>query len=138
MHTKEHDSDPEKPKYRPLFMDHFDRKPNVTANVAHIIAEGPPVVDNRAPVIPSAPPAEQITPTSAEVQQAEEERQRYQSHLQLQLNQISAANAAGMQQMLHHQMGQPVDNVINLQMRNFENPMKYQRNFVDGDFEFVS
>lgn len=63
----------------------------------------------------------------------EDQRQRYQSHLQLQLNQISAANAMGMQQFLH----QAADNMINIQARQHE-PMKYHRNFVDGDFEFVS
>ena len=64
----------------------------------------------------------------------EEQRQRYQSHLQLQLNQISAANAMGMQQFLH----QAADNMVNIQARHHEQPAKYQRNFVDGDFEFVS
>uniref|UniRef100_A0A1L8DKI6 non-specific serine/threonine protein kinase n=2 Tax=Nyssomyia neivai TaxID=330878 RepID=A0A1L8DKI6_9DIPT len=131
---KEHDSDPEKPKYRPLFMDHFDRKANVAPGVAQAMAEASQVTENGGNVEPSAPPHEQMTPAPTGMQ-GNEERQRYQSHLQLQLNQISAANAAGMQQMLHHQMG--ADNVINLQMRNLENPMKYQRNFVDGDFEFL-
>ncbi|XP_059614362.1 serine/threonine-protein kinase hippo isoform X2 [Phlebotomus argentipes] len=131
---KEHDSDPEKPKYRPLFMDHFDRKTNVAAGGVQVMPEVTPHVphvENGTPVTPSAPPAEATSPPVVN-----EERQKYQSHLQLQLNQISAANAAGMQQMLHHQMG-AADNVINLQMRNLENPMKYQRNFVDGDFEFL-
>lgn len=63
----------------------------------------------------------------------EEQRQRYQSHLQLQLNQISASNAMGVQQFLH----QAADNLINVQSRHHD-PMKYHRNFVDGDFEFVS
>ncbi|XP_055688128.1 serine/threonine-protein kinase 3 [Lutzomyia longipalpis] len=136
---KEHDSDPEKPKYRPLFMDHFDRKANVAASgAAQMVAEAQHIAENGASVAPSAPPVEQMTPAPTGMQGNNDERQRYQSHLQLQLNQISAANAAGMQQMLHHQMGAGgADNVINLQMRNLENPMKYQRNFVDGDFEFL-
>ncbi|GAB0096185.1 Serine/threonine-protein kinase hippo [Sergentomyia squamirostris] len=139
---KEHDSDPEKPKYRPLFMDHFDRKTSVAANAAQLASEIAQVTENGSPVIaPSAPPIEQVQTAANNHQQQlvnNEERQRYQSHLQLQLNQISAANAAGVQQMLHQQMGAAAaDNVINFQMRNLENPMKYQRNFVDGDFEFL-
>lgn len=39
----------------------------------------------------------------------------------------------GMQQFLH----QAADNMMNIQARQQE-PAKYQRNFVDGDFEFVS
>ncbi len=77
---------------------------------------------------PSAPP-----PPEQPVQSVEE-RQRYQSHLQLQLNQISAANQMGVQHLMHHGAG---ENVI-LHQRQQDPVNKYQRNFVDGDFEFVS
>lgn len=76
------------------------------------------------PPLPSAPP--QNTQTN-------EERQRYQSHLQLQLNQISAANQMGVQHMMH---GGNVDSPV--APHRAQDGMKYQRNFVDGEFEFVS
>lgn len=75
---------------------------------------------------PSAPPEQPV--------QSIEERQRYQSHLQLQLNQISVANQMGVQHLMHHGAG---ENVI-LHQRQQDPVNKYQRNFVDGDFEFVS
>lgn len=78
------------------------------------------------PPLPSAPP--QNTQTN-------EERQRYQSHLQLQLNQISAANQMGVQHMMHGGGGGVESPVA---PHRAQDGMKYQRNFVDGEFEFVS
>ena len=60
-----------------------------------------------------------------------EERQRFQNHLQRQLNQISGAGGGG---PLHHQ-----PTVEPFQARHHhEYQAKFQRAFVDGDFEFVS
>lgn len=72
------------------------------------------------------------------------ERDRYLSHLQLQLNQISAANQLGLQHLMHG--GGAVDSQQQQQAADIIVPrapmdggaMKYQRNFVDGEFEFVS
>lgn len=49
---------------------------------------------------------------------------RYQSHVQLQLNQISPANIGGVQKMV---VG---ENIIQQQRPD---PSKFQRNFIDGD-----
>lgn len=90
-----------------------------------------------APVLSESELAMQQQHQQQQQMMSEEQRQRYQSHLQLQLNQISAANAMGMQQFLH----QAADNMMNMQARQHHDqppPAKYQRNFVDGDFEFVS
>lgn len=198
MHfVAEHDTNPDRPKYRPLFLEHFDRKTSITAanmsaqllqqhamqsaemaavsstennisnlnnnhnsnaqqyqNQEEILAEQQQLQQLRqqqqqggfdqqvpGPSAPALTEAELLQLNEANnvaVQQqqqmmTEEQRQRYQSHLQLQLNQISAANAMGMQQFLH----QAADNLMNVQARQQE-PAKYQRNFVDGDFEFVS
>lgn len=140
----EHDTNPDKPKYRPPFLDHFDRKktetpqilPDVEAAAINAAAaqlqssvQQPPAqhVDAivNVAVAPSAPSLLSI--------QAQEERQRYQSHLQLQLNQISAANQMGVQHLMH---GGAPNEVIT--PRAPEGQPKYQRNFVDGEFEFVS
>lgn len=60
-----------------------------------------------------------------------EERQKFQNHLQRQLNQISGAGGGG---PLHHP-----PTVEPFQARHHhENQAKFQRAFVDGDFEFVS
>lgn len=108
-----------------MFMEQqgFDA-PNSVVPSAPILTEAEMLQLNEANMLHQQQQQQMIT---------EEQRQRYQSHLQLQLNQISAANAMGMQQFLH----QAADNMMNIQARQQE-PAKYQRNFVDGDFEFVS
>lgn len=183
----EHDTNPDRPKYRPLFLEHFDRKTSITAanmsaqllqqhsqhsaadavsaaeignnknnnaqqyqNQEEILAEQQLQYRQQqgfdqseapsAPVLTEAELLQLGDPNNVAMHQqqqqqmiSEEQQARYQSHLQLQLNQISAANAMGMQQFLH----QAADNMMNIQARHHE-PAKYQRNFVDGDFEFVS
>lgn len=124
----EHDTNPDKPKYRPPFLDHFDRKKTEAVNnLINMDAEtnSNAIKPLNGTPSPSAPPEQPV--------QSNEERQRYQSHLQLQLNQISAANQMGVQHLMHHGAG---DNVI-LHQRQQDPVNKYQRNFVDGDFEFV-
>lgn len=125
----EHDTNPDKPKYRPPFLDHFDRKKTEAVNnMINMDAEtnSNAIKPLNGTPSPSAPPEQPV--------QSIEERQRYQSHLQLQLNQISAANQMGVQHLMHHGAG---ENVI-LHQRQQDPVNKYQRNFVDGDFEFVS
>lgn len=119
---KRHDTNPAKPKYRPLFLDHFDKKEAEAASFvtksnnqhsyedegssspedAHQDASPqrpqPQVQTPTKQQPPSAPPLTQ----SLEEQQLNEERQRFQSHLQLQLNQISAASP-NMHQMQYQQ-----------------------------------
>lgn len=58
-----------------------------------------------------------------------DERQRFQSHLQLQLSQISASPARPQENLIR------INNEPNV--RYHENQIKFQRPFVDGDFEFV-
>ncbi|KAG4076890.1 hypothetical protein HA402_015877 [Bradysia odoriphaga] len=125
---KKHDTNPDKPKYRPPFLDHFDRKKTEAVNnMINMDAEtnSNAIKPLNGTPSPSAPPEQPV--------QSVEERQRYQSHLQLQLNQISAANQMGVQHLMHHGAG---ENVI-LHQRQPDPVNKYQRNFVDGDFEFL-
>jgi len=60
-----------------------------------------------------------------------EERQRFQNHLQRQLNQISGAGGGG--PLRHPPSAEPFQ-----ARHHHENQAKFQRPFVDGDFEFVS
>ncbi|CAD7077080.1 unnamed protein product [Hermetia illucens] len=133
---KQHDTNPDKPKYRPPFLDHFDRKkpetaissPNAAQNITNVVATNGQ--ENSIPQEPRTPTA----PVPTNVQNNAAAASRYQSHLQLQLNQISAANQLGMQQMFHHG-GMGIDN---LPGRHQDNGQKFNhRNFVDGEFEFL-
>lgn len=133
---KQHDTNPDKPKYRPPFLDHFDRKkpetaissPNAAQNITNVVATNGQ--ENSIPQEPRTPTA----PVPTNVQNNAAAASRYQSHLQLQLNQISAANQLGMQQMFHHG-GMGIDN---LPGRHPDNGQKFNhRNFVDGEFEFL-
>lgn len=137
---KRHDTNPDKPKYRPLFLDHFDRK---EAEAASFVTkstsqhsfnddESSSPEDPHQDASPQRPQPQVQTPSkqqqqmpqpqqqqqqqqipspsappltqSLEEQQLNEERQRFQSHLQLQLNQISAAN--GPTNQMHQQQQQ--------------------------------
>lgn len=133
---KRHDTNPDKPKYRPLFLDHFDRK---EAEAASFVTkstsqhsfnddESSSPEDPHQDASPQRPQPQVQTPSkqqqvpqpqqqqqlpnpsappltqSLEEQQLNEERQRFQSHLQLQLNQISAGN--GPTNQMHQQQQQ--------------------------------
>lgn len=172
----EHDTNPDKPKYRPPFLDHFDRKktepPTImpdlkalhqqqmqqvnssqhhAAAMQHQHAMSPqasPVTQtNQQPpsvgggvsaVVDTSPCAPSLHNLQA---QQDAERDRYLSHLQLQLNQISAANQLGLQHLMHGggavDSQQQASEIIVPRAPMDGGAMKYQRNFVDGEFEFV-
>lgn len=182
---KEHDTNPDKPKYRPPFLDHFDRKKTEPATILpdlkalhqqqlqqvhasqhhaavqqHQHAMSPAAQSPVAPPVPSefqqsnnqhqhgAVDTSPSAPSLHNLQQAQAaqdaERQRYLSHLQLQLNQISAANQMGLQHLMHSADNQQVADIISprapinvISGGGGGGAMKYQRNFVDGEFEFV-
>lgn len=101
-----HDTNPDKPKYRPLFLDHFDKKEAEAVNfVTKTNNQSTYDDDSSSPedqdASPQRPQPQVQTPSkqqpsapplTVEEQQLNDERQRYQSHLQLQLNQISAVS----------------------------------------------
>lgn len=118
---KRHDTNPDKPKYRPLFLDHFDKK---EAEAASFVTKSSTQHcyddDSSSPedqdASPQRPQPQVHTPTkkhqkptapplsqSIEEQQLNEERQRFQTHLQLQLSQISAASSNLHQQQVQYQ-----------------------------------
>lgn len=144
----EHDTNPDKPKYRPPFLDHFDRKKLEAMNNVTPADFEQKLNSETATTTPTMPLNNVQSPNSNTTgnQQPQPsapidtDRQRYQSHLQLQLNQISAANQMGMQHMMHHAagvgggggVGEPI-----IPQRQPLDVMKYPRNFVDSEFEFV-
>lgn len=166
----EHDTNPDKPKYRPPFLDHFDRKktepPTILTDLKALHQQQQQQVHasqhqaaamqhqhamSSQQAAPLAAPAAEFAqqhpidaqpsaPSLYNMQQVQQdaERQRYLSQLQLQLNQISAANQMGLHHLMHggdSQQQQPVE--MNAP-RDGGGAMKYQRNFVDGEFDFVS
>ena len=131
----EHDTNPDKPKYRPPFLDHFDRKKteaiNNAVNFNNLI--------NEAEKLPreTIMPINHIQPAGVlSVAQNAAAAARSQSNLQLQLNQLSAANQLGMQQMYHVGVNAGVDNLVN--KPNDNNGQKFMhRNFGDAEYEYV-
>lgn len=153
---KRHDTNPDKPKYRPLFLEHFDKKEaenniitstNFKNNDNEELKEAPKMqvpaknTPQQIQQMQNAPPSRDLTDA--------EERQRFQSHLQLQLNQISAIQT---QQMIEQSPPQiptapiPTEMGDNLQhqlqqqyhQQQADNLIKYRMNALDNDYEFVS
>ncbi|GFG40334.1 hypothetical protein Cfor_00927 [Coptotermes formosanus] len=120
---KRHDTGPEESgkKYRPLFLDHFDKKEAENIKVSSLITYANSVHPQHKAMVPSP----------QQPQLSAEERQRFQNHLQRQLNQISGAGGGG--PLRHPPTAEPFQ-----ARHHHENQAKFQRPFVDGDFEFVS
>lgn len=103
--TSEHDTNPDKPKYRPQFLDHFDRKKSemLSNMVACEISAATDAVVPTAPVLESPPAAvpEHI------FNEEEARRQQFPSQYQLhQIQQLQANHAMAQhqhQQQQHHQ-----------------------------------
>lgn len=151
---KRHDTGPEESgkKYRPLFLDHFDKKeaenikgngqphasPSQRLSGADVLTNAHSNVSPSANVSPSQNSANSVHPQHKAMvpspqqspQLSAEERQKFQNHLQRQLNQISGAGGGG---PLHHP---PTAEPFQAR-HHHENQAKFQRPFVDGDFEFL-
>jgi len=113
-----------KGKYRPLFLDHFEKKDAEKLNLEMSM------INNQQ----SSPPAAQpiaMTP---------EEQKRFESNLQRQLNQISAGSTVAV--MARSVMSPNEEQVPSVAVpvavkMPADNPVKMQRPFMDGDFEFL-
>lgn len=123
---KRHDTGPGEvgKKYRPLFLDHFDKKEaevkqSQQGNGLNVKPISPVTLDEQGGYFFSKQPLEEMSNA---------DRQRFQSHLQLQLGQISAKATEG----IVHLASDP-----NIQRFHDNQQVKYQRPFVDGDFEFL-
>lgn len=76
--------------------------------------------------------------TTIDGQLLNDDRQRFQSHVQLEVNSVTPANHNQIieSSQMQHQLR---DDQKNNQQRNQESQVKLQRNFIDGgNFEFVS
>lgn len=153
---KRHDTNPDKPKYRPLFLDHFD-KTNAESNL-FISNDGKEVSqDVQKMQVPAKNTPQQIqqqmqnVPPSTVTRESEEQQlqqQRLQSQLDFHLNQIQ--QSAIQQHVVHQIATAPTpdtdisDNLQHqIQQQQFqqqaENLLKYTRmNTLDSDYEFVS
>lgn len=154
---KRHDTNPDKPKYRPLFLEHFDKKEaeNSLISSSNFIND-----ENEVQEVPNRP-VMQVPPknTLQQIQQQmqnvppsapTDDRQRFQSQLQLQLNQIQNSGVPQKQMMQNAQMataptqteiGENLQQQIHQQQQqqHADNFIKYQRmNTLDSEYEFVS
>lgn len=160
---KRHDTTNEKPKYRPLFMDHFDKKESENnfldngnfMNEKHkditkmqVPAKQPPPPVYQQPQHPQQQQQQQMPQKLTMVQNIQipvmmapiEQQQHIQPPLNYHLNQIK-------QSAIHHQILAPSASSISqqqqlvqrqMQQELYENMMKYQRLTLDSEFEFVS
>lgn len=157
---KRHDTNPDKPKYRPLFLDHFDKKEaegNVLANSIILHEDGLQEVPKmqvpakntpqqiQQQLMNAPPPAAQTSAT----QMPDQEMQDHQmAKLQQQLQQQHLLNQAHAQQMpiasaptdigenLQHQFQQQQQQQQQPQYQPADNILKYRT--LDCDYEFVS
>lgn len=149
---KRHDTGNEsKPKYRPLFMDHFDKKEsenNFLDNGNYINEKQKEITKMQVPAKQQQPIHPQQLPQQVQLVQQNilpvvmasiEQQQHVQSPLDYHLNQIK-------QSAIHHQILTPSAPSIpqhehiqrQMQQEQYENMMKYQRLTLDNEFEFVS
>lgn len=153
---KRHDTNPDKPKYRPLFLEHFDKKEAENNLLGNYLNDS-----NDTQEVPKMQVPAKNTPLLIQQQmnnfpqsirendEKELQQQRLQSQLDFHLNQIQQS---AIQHTLH-QIPIPTaptpeeisDNIQHqlqqhhLQQQQAENLLKYQRmNTLDSDYEFVS
>lgn len=158
---KRHDTNHEKPKYRPLFLDHFDKKE--TEN--NFLDNGNFMNEKQKDITKMQVPAKQPMPQlQTQQQQPQAQVQIVQQNIQLPVVMASMEQQQQQQQhvqspvdyhhiqqsAIHHQV-LPSAPVIQqqhehlqhqlqrqMQQEQFENMMKYQRLTLDNEFEFVS
>jgi serine/threonine kinase 3 len=153
---KRHDTNPDKPKYRPLFLEHFDKKEaegNLLGN-SNFINEDVNHREVPKMQIPAKNTPEQIQQqlmTAPPVTAHEIEEHLYQQHLPLQINQNPQQQHLITQSHVPPQMQAPLPSAPNPTSDNFQhqiqqqyqqqadNLIKYHRmNTLDSDYEFVS
>ena len=154
---KRHDTNPEKPKYRPLFLEHFDKKEaenNLLGSSTHFLGDDKEALQEVPKMmVPAKNTAEQIQQqmqNNRELDEKQLQQQRIQTQLDFHLNQIQHSS---IQQQVVHQLpipatapieGEANENIHHQQhqqhlQQQAENMIKYQRlNALDGDYEFVS
>jgi serine/threonine kinase 3 len=148
---KRHDTNPDKPKYRPLFLDHFDKKEaegNVLGNSMLLHEGGQEVPKMQVPAkntpqqiqqqLMNAPPAPQTssqtqTPPEQDItdhqllQQLHQQQQHLISQAHAQLPIATAPTPTEIGENLQHQFHQ---------QQQADNILKYRS--LDSDYEFVS
>lgn len=152
---KRHDTNPEKPKYRPLFLEHFDKKEaenNLLSNILNDNGENQEVPKMQVPAKNTPLQIQQqlqnVPHNVRENEEKEMQQQRLQSPLEYHLNHIQHS---AIQHSLH-QVQMPTAPIItemndniqhqlqkhHLQQQQAENLLKYQRMItLDSDYEFV-
>lgn len=155
---KRHDTNPDKPKYRPLFLEHFDKKEaeNNILGTSNFINGSKETSQDAKMQVPAKNTPQQIQqqmqnipPSIARENEEMQLKQRLQSQLDFHLNQIqqSAIQPHVVQQIPIPTAPTPTEISDNLQhqiqqqqfQQQAENLLKFQRmNTLDSDYEFVS
>lgn len=129
---KRHDTNPDKPKYRPLFLEHFDKKESsILGNAVNMLSEElPKMIVPPKPVYAAAPTTEIIT--QEVIAEQPQQPEQIQPHVFVNVPVASAPTDVG--ENLIHQIHQQQQ-----QQQYADNLIKYQRmNTMDSDYEFVS
>lgn len=160
---KRHDTNPDKPKYRPLFLEHFDKKEaesQLLGNNSNFLSDNKESLQEVPKMtVPAKNTPQQIQqqlknarPTdNSDLEENQLQQQLLQTQLNLHLNQIqqSAVKQQGHPLPALSSATVPTQNEINeniqhqIHQQHFqqqaENILKYQRlNTLDSDYEFVS
>lgn len=124
---KRHDTNPDKPKYRPLFLEHFDKKESsILGNAVNLLSEKLPEMVVPPKPVYNAPPTTEIITQEVIAEQPQVE------HVFVNVPVASAPTDVG--ENLIHQIHQQQQ-----QQQYADNLIKYQRmNTLDSDYEFVS
>lgn len=160
---KRHDTNPDKPKYRPLFLEHFDKKEaesHLLGNNSNFLSDNKESLQEVPKMtVPAKNTPQQIQqqlkvarPTdNIDLEETQLQQQLLQTQLNLHLNQIQQSSV---QQQGHpisalssatvptqNEINENIQHQINQQhfQQQAENILKYQRlNTLDSDYEFVS
>lgn len=156
---KRHDTNPDKPKYRPLFLEHFDKKEaegNLLSNSNFIHEDGNQEVPKMQIPAKNTPqqiqqellnvPPPNISSTTTQTSNDVQDHQIFQQHLQQQIQQQHSLNQVHAQVPIASaptptEVGDNLQQQIQqqqFQQQQAENLLKYHRmNTLDSDYEFV-
>lgn len=150
---KRHDTNPDKPKYRPLFLEHFDKKEadnDLLSNTSNFIQSNKDIYQE-LPImkVPASPHRIQKQAESGPlVNRGEKQGQKQQQSQtdcrlnQLQMSEMQYNNSAfeiSNEPSKNNENSRLYANQQHLQQKQTENLIKYQRmNVFDCDYEFVS
>lgn len=145
---KRHDTNPDKPKYRPLFLEHFDKKEAesnlINTNFMNDQKENLQEVPKMQVPAKNTPQQIQQQMQNPPMDSEQLQQQRFQSQLDFHLNQIQQSAIQQHQIPVPSAPTEPGDNLQHqiqqqhFQQQQVDNLAKYRVLTLDNDYEFVS